>query len=78
MGLFTSVALLMTCSGLLGNSRETHFKASAAKCEACFSVRDVGPAICDLARIEGTRRTVVVSKKVVRVFMVSFAATKYS
>src|SRR5689334_12814164 len=30
----------MTCSGLFGNSRVTHFSASAAKCDACFSVRD--------------------------------------
>src|SRR6188472_4476527 len=30
----------MTCSGLFGNSRLTHFSASAAKCDACFSVSD--------------------------------------
>src|SRR5215216_184914 len=30
----------MTCSGLFGNSRLTHFSANAAKCDACFSVSD--------------------------------------
>ena len=56
LGTLTSLALLMTCSGLFGNSRLTHFNASAAKCEACFSVNDLLVFIWELAAKVGNSR----------------------
>src|ERR1051325_9143580 len=54
----------MTCSGLFGNSRATHFSARAAKCDACFSLRFIWAWVVMVKNrtLKQTKKTFIVSR----------------